>query len=423
MAPVLPAPPPVGPPPTVPVPAPAARPALPDPRCGRRQVQCRDGPHRPARRRRLEPGPLRGPPVRLRERARRARRLHRERARGRRLRAGLPQPGAQGLRLHHRHVVRLHGPDGDGRRGVPRHHVPPPDRLQVQRQELRQLLRRHRGLQVPRRHARRVARQVRTAIPSSATWPRSRSRRSSASATRSCSASSRPAPSARWTSAFINTWHDPSSSARRRASLFDAGAQVVFTGADTPAVADVAQEKGKWGVTYDHPASCKVDACLTAPYWIWGPEYARIAEQVKAKTYKAGYEYFDADSRAMGLYGLHGRPDAAARASRTCRRGRSSMVKDTLAKMLAGDFGRFDVFAGPIMDNTGKELLAAGEKLEQSDLDQFPPGAPVPSARPACTGGPTASRRAADRCQLGHRSRGPRASRPWASAPSLDRPR
>ena len=88
------------------------------------------------------------------------------------------------------------------------------------------------------------------------------------------------------------------------ASLFDAGADVVFTGADTPAVADVAQEKGKWGVTYDHPGSCQVDACLTAPYWIWGPEYARIAEQVKAKTYKAGYEYFDADSKAMGLYGF-----------------------------------------------------------------------------------------------------------------------
>ena len=51
-------------------------------------------------------------------------------------------------------------------------------------------------------------------------------------------------------------------------------------------------------------------------------------------------------------------------------------VKDTLAKMLAGQFGRFDVFAGPIKDNTGKELLAAGAKLEQSDLDQFPPGAP-----------------------------------------------
>jgi basic membrane protein A len=40
--------------------------------------------------------------------------------------------------------------------------------------------------------------------------------------------------------------------------------------------------------------------------------------------------------------------------------------------MLKGEFGRFDVFAGPINDNTGKEILAAGEKLEQADLDQFP---------------------------------------------------
>ena len=53
-----------------------------------------------------------------------------------------------------------------------------------------------------------------------------------------------------------------------------------------------------------------------------------------------------------------------------------ALVKDTLAKMLAGEFGRFDVFAGPLTDNTGKVLLKEGEKLEQSDLDQFPPGAP-----------------------------------------------
>ena len=103
---------------------------------------------------------------------------------------------------------------------------------------------------------------------------------------------------------FINTWHDPVKERDGAASLFDAGAQVVFTGADTPAVADVAAEKGKWGVTYDHPSSCHVDACLTAPYWIWGPEYARIAEEVKAGTYTAGYEYFDADAGAMGLFGF-----------------------------------------------------------------------------------------------------------------------
>jgi hypothetical protein len=53
------------------------------------------------------------------------------------------------------------------------------------------------------------------------------------------------------------------------------------------------------------------------------------------------------------------------------------MVKDTLSKMLAGTFNRFDVFAGPITDNTGKQVLAAGAKLVQADLDQFPPGAPT----------------------------------------------
>jgi basic membrane protein A len=173
---------------------------------------------------------------------------------------------------------------------------------------------------------------------------------------------------------FINTWHDPAKEKDGAASLFDAGADVVFTGADTGAVADVAQEKGKWAVTYDHPASCHVDACLTAPYWIWGPEYARIAEQVKAGTYKAGYEYFDANSKAMGLLGFM--------TGETPRKGVAdlpaadlTMVKDTLAQMLAGTFGRFDVFAGPLVDNKGNQLLAAGAKLEQSDLDQFPPGA------------------------------------------------
>ena len=174
---------------------------------------------------------------------------------------------------------------------------------------------------------------------------------------------------------FINTWHDPQKERDGAASLFDAGAQVVFTGADTGAVADVAKEKKKWAVTYDHPASCNVDECLTAPYWIWGPEYTRIGQQVKDKKYTAGYEYFDADSKAMALLGFM--------EGQTPRKGVADLpaadlqaVKDTLAKMLAGQFGRFDVFAGPLKDNTGKELLPAGQKLKQSDLDQFPPGAP-----------------------------------------------
>lgn len=173
---------------------------------------------------------------------------------------------------------------------------------------------------------------------------------------------------------WINTWHDPVLEKEAAASLFDGGADVVFTGADTPAPADVAQAKGKWGITYDWAGSCKVERCLTTIYWDWGKVYAKIAQAVMDKTYKPGSEYFDADSGALGLFGLmegqqltKGMSDLPA--------ADMQMVKDTLAKMLKGEFNRFDVFAGEIKDNKGNVIVPAGEKMTQNDLDQFPPGA------------------------------------------------
>jgi basic membrane protein A len=170
---------------------------------------------------------------------------------------------------------------------------------------------------------------------------------------------------------WINTWHDPVKEKEGAASLFDAGAWVVFTGADTPASADVAQEKGRWGVTYDWSGSCKVDRCLTAPYWKWGPVYASVAERVIAGTYTPGWEYFDADSGGLGLYGFM--------EGETLTSGEADLppeviqeVRDIMAQALAGQFTRFSVFTGPINDNQGKLLVPEGQHLEQVDLDAFP---------------------------------------------------
>ncbi len=171
----------------------------------------------------------------------------------------------------------------------------------------------------------------------------------------------------------INTWHDPVKEKEGAASLFDAGADVVFTGADTPAPADVAQAKGnKWGITYDWGGSCKVDRCLTTFYWNWGPVYAKLAKGIIDHSYKVGYDYFDADSGALGLYGfMEGQQLTKGEADLPPET--IQMVRDTLSKMLAGKFTRFDVFSGPITDNTGKEIVPAGSKLTQADLDQFDP--------------------------------------------------
>lgn len=174
---------------------------------------------------------------------------------------------------------------------------------------------------------------------------------------------------------WINTWHDPIIEKEAAASLFDAGAQVVFTGADTPAVADVAQEKGKWGVTYDWYGSCKVDACLTAPFWVWGPVYERITNGVIDGTYEPGWDYFDADSGGMGLFGFMEGQELTP-GMKDLPPEVIDQVRATLDQMLKGEFDRFDVFAGEILDNKDTVIVPAGEKMEQADLDQFPPGAP-----------------------------------------------
>jgi basic membrane protein A len=44
-------------------------------------------------------------------------------------------------------------------------------------------------------------------------------------------------------------------------------------------------------------------------------------------------------------------------------------VEEVLAQMLAGEFGRFDIFSGPMNDNQGNEIVPEGVSLTQSDLE------------------------------------------------------
>ncbi len=168
---------------------------------------------------------------------------------------------------------------------------------------------------------------------------------------------------------WIFTWHDPIKEKEAASSLFDAGAQVVMTGADTPAPAEAAPE-GKWGITFDYSENCVVDACLTSMYWNWGVVYADIVEQSKAGEWVGGWEYFDADSGALGLLGfIEGEEMMPGTAELPAED--LALIQDTMDAMLAGEFTRFDVFMGPITDNQGNLVLEDGVSLEQLDLDGF----------------------------------------------------
>ena len=175
---------------------------------------------------------------------------------------------------------------------------------------------------------------------------------------------------------WIFTWHDPIVEREGADSLFDAGSHVVITGADTPAAALAAADReGVYGINYDWSGSCTIPECMTAPYWIWGPVFAEITEEVRAGTYEFGWHYYDSSTGGLGLYGfMEGEElqDAVAELPAD----ELQLVKDTLAAALAGDFDRFDVFAGPITDNQGNLVIGEGERMDQADMDQFPPGAP-----------------------------------------------
>ncbi len=179
---------------------------------------------------------------------------------------------------------------------------------------------------------------------------------------------------------WINTWHDPIKEKDAAASLFDAGAQVVMTGADTPANAEAAQERDKWAITYDFIGNCKLESCLTTMYWNWGPIYAADIQKMMDGTWKGGVEYFDVADGGLGLFGfMDGQTPQSGVPEDVI-----PMVKETLTKALAGDFDRFSVFTGPITDNKGNVVIPEGEKWDQCDVDQFaPPAVPENTACPA----------------------------------------
>ena len=175
---------------------------------------------------------------------------------------------------------------------------------------------------------------------------------------------------------WIYTWHDPVVEREGADSLFDAGSHVVMTGADTPAAALAAADRGGvYGINYDWIGGCTLDECLTSPYWIWGPVFARITEAAMAGTYEYGWDYFEASDGGVGLYGfMEGQEPQPGIADLPAED--VQLVKDTLAAMLAGEFTRFDIFTGPITDNQGNLVIEEGKSFEYADIDQFAPGAP-----------------------------------------------
>ena len=109
---------------------------------------------------------------------------------------------------------------------------------------------------------------------------------------------------------FINTWHDPQKEREAADSLFAAGADVVFTGADTPAVADAALAKNKWAVTYDHPTLVQERRLPDGAVLDLGPRVRPHREAGPGQDLQGRLRVLRRRLEGDGPVRLHGRPDA-----------------------------------------------------------------------------------------------------------------
>jgi basic membrane protein A len=171
---------------------------------------------------------------------------------------------------------------------------------------------------------------------------------------------------------WIFTWFDPVKEREAAESMLDGGATVIITGADTPGPVQAAGERDLTGIAYDSNNACEGldESCLTVPYWNWGPLYVEIVTAMQAGTWVPEDYYGSAADGLLGVYGfMEGETPYPSVPESVIPE-----VEEVLASMLAGEFGRFDLFSGPLFDNQGNEIVPEGVSLTQSDLEGLSDG-------------------------------------------------
>ncbi|MBU7006215.1 BMP family ABC transporter substrate-binding protein [Phosphitispora fastidiosa] len=172
-------------------------------------------------------------------------------------------------------------------------------------------------------------------------------------------------PDAKVKVVWTNTWYDPAKEKDAAKSLLEQGADVVAQHQDTPGPMQAAEEAGKFGVSYNSDMrQFAPKAVLTGPVWNWGPYYAETVQAILDGTWKSEQYWGPIGDDIVDLapYGDMVTDDVKA-------------LVDAKKKEIVD--GTWDVFTGPIKDNTGKERVAAGAKLtdqEMLSLDWFVEG-------------------------------------------------
>ncbi len=144
---------------------------------------------------------------------------------------------------------------------------------------------------------------------------------------------------------WVNEWFNPGKETEAATSLINGGADVLFQNTDSPAVLKTAQEKGKRAFGWDSDMTAYgPKAHLGSAVINWGPYYIKATRDVLEGKWSTGQSWWGVKEGAIDMVSIA--EDVPAE------------TKKRIDEIKAGlKDGSFAIWKGPIMDNTGKELL------------------------------------------------------------------
>ncbi len=148
---------------------------------------------------------------------------------------------------------------------------------------------------------------------------------------------------------WVNEWFSPPKESEAATSLINGGVDVMYQNTNSPAVLKTAEERGVRAFGKDCDMSAFAPkAHLGSAVIDWTPYYSKVAQDTLDGKWQSGAFWWGVKEGAIDLLKI---ADDVPQD-----------IKDRVAKARAGlKDGTFHVWTGPVSDNTGKELLTAGQ--------------------------------------------------------------
>jgi basic membrane protein A and related proteins len=157
---------------------------------------------------------------------------------------------------------------------------------------------------------------------------------------------------------FTGDWSMPVKEAEATNSLADQGVDVFTMHVDGPkVVVETAAKRGKFVCGY-HASQAKLapNAYLTGAEWNWLTAYKSVIDAAQSGK---PHPNFIRGGLKEGYVKMSPYGSAASEAAR-------KNADDIKSKMIAGSF---DIFKGPLKDNKGNTVVAAGKLFKQTDIE------------------------------------------------------